>query len=198
MCEYKSYTKVSMLFEHICIIRCGDIKTLASLLSIIDIRDLDDKTIETGMIYAMANNYIFVLDWLFAQNKIIMKEDILDSAIDSNHTQPLDWFMAHDLLKPEYFDGMVRYAFKASTEKKKMLNWFLVHGYNFDTDVYYEGIVEMLIYDFWEQGLNWLLENGFLTRLVKTYKTGSNRYLVNMAGNRKRKLEKWILEHSCY
>ena len=41
---------------------------------------------------------------------------------------------------------MVSYAFKASTDKKKMLDWFLAHGYNFNTDAYYEGITDMIIY----------------------------------------------------
>ena len=77
----KSYTKISQLFETICNVDYGwapvgadscdgakplsrDVKLLESILKIIDIRDLDDKTIETYIVYALAKDNIFVLDWL--------------------------------------------------------------------------------------------------------------------------------------
>jgi hypothetical protein len=199
-CEWRAYTSLENVFIRICQLnlpidklqRTAALDTAIKILDAVDPSYFSNDVLDTGLVYANSHNNIFILDWLLKKNKLISTENVLFGAVDTNNTDPLDWYLAHGLLDPCSSDELVSYTFLASTDKKKVLDWFLANGYNFDTDKYYDGVVGGLIYESWCQGLEWLKANGYIESLRSAFINGSNEHLKKLGLRSLDRLTNWL------
>ena len=175
-----------------CQSNCSCDELANSLLELLDYYKLREDTIRLGLVYAASSNNIFVLDWLMNKNVFINDVDILYSAIDHSQTGALDWYLMHNLLDISEFESLVKYVFVAAPDKKKMLDWFKAHGFDFTRTDYYQGIIESMIYDNYQDGFEWLKLHGYIKKLKKDFNQCSIPALREMPRYLRLKLTKWL------